>query len=70
MEGCDAVFHVAAHVVPWGKYSDFHLANVVGTQVPRSLPAVSWPLKSAQLTGCLLFIVCLRTCCALLAAPA
>lgn len=31
-EGMDTVFHVAAKVGVWGKYQDFHDANVQGTQ--------------------------------------
>jgi nucleoside-diphosphate-sugar epimerase len=31
-EGIDAVFHVAAKVVIWGKYSDFYKTNVLGTK--------------------------------------
>ncbi|MDR2982765.1 MAG: NAD-dependent epimerase/dehydratase family protein [Puniceicoccales bacterium] len=31
-QGMDAVFHVAAKAGVWGAYSDFHEANVVGTQ--------------------------------------
>ncbi len=30
--GCDAVFHVAAKAGIWGRYADYHRANVVGTQ--------------------------------------
>lgn len=30
--GCDAVFHVAAKVGLWGRYEDFHRANVEGTR--------------------------------------
>lgn len=30
--GMDTVFHVAAKVGVWGKYQDFHRANVIGTQ--------------------------------------
>lgn len=29
--GCDTVFHIAAKVGMWGKYEDFHRANVDGT---------------------------------------
>ena len=29
---CDVVFHVAAKVGLWGRYADFHQANVVGTR--------------------------------------
>lgn len=29
--GCDTVFHCAALASPWGKYEDFYLANVMGT---------------------------------------
>lgn len=29
--GCDTVFHVAAKVGMWGRYEDFHAANVSGT---------------------------------------
>ena len=32
MTGCDAVFHVGAKTGPWGKYKDFHLTNVKGTE--------------------------------------
>jgi len=32
MEGCEAVFHVAAKTGIWGKYKDFYLANVTGTE--------------------------------------
>ena len=31
-EGCDVVFHVAAKAGIWGKYADYHRANVVGTE--------------------------------------
>lgn len=31
-EGCDILFHVAAKAGIWGEYSDFHLANVTGTE--------------------------------------
>jgi len=31
-EGCQAVFHVAAKAGVWGRYEDFHRANVLGTQ--------------------------------------
>ncbi len=30
--GCDLVFHVAAKAGVWGRYADYHRANVVGTQ--------------------------------------
>ncbi len=30
--GCDIVFHVAAKAGVWGAYSDYHRANVVGTE--------------------------------------
>ena len=30
--GCDVVFHVAAKAGVWGAYSDYHRANVVGTE--------------------------------------
>ncbi len=30
--GCDVVFHVAAKAGVWGRYKEFHAANVVGTQ--------------------------------------
>lgn len=30
--GCDAVFHVAAKAGVWGAYSDYHRANVTGTE--------------------------------------
>ena len=29
---CDVVFHVAAKAGVWGRYEEFHLANVVGTE--------------------------------------
>jgi nucleoside-diphosphate-sugar epimerase len=32
MAGCDFVFHVAAKAGVWGRYADYHNANVVGTQ--------------------------------------
>ena len=32
MMGCEAVFHVAAKTGIWGKYEDFYLANVTGTE--------------------------------------
>ncbi|MBZ5859384.1 NAD-dependent epimerase/dehydratase family protein [Flavihumibacter profundi] len=32
MMGCEAVFHVAAKTGIWGKYKDFYLANVTGTE--------------------------------------
>ena len=32
MMGCEAVFHVASKVGTWGKYKDFYLANVTGTE--------------------------------------
>ena len=32
MMGCEAVFHVAAKTGIWGKYEDFYLANVKGTE--------------------------------------
>lgn len=32
MEGCEAVFHVAAKVGMWGKFEDFFLTNVKGTE--------------------------------------
>lgn len=31
VEGCDAVFHVAARPGIWGDYEDYHRANVTGT---------------------------------------
>ena len=31
MQGCEAVFHVAAKVGMWGKYEDFYRTNVTGT---------------------------------------
>lgn len=31
-EGCDLVFHVAARPGIWGRYEDYYLPNVVGTQ--------------------------------------
>ncbi len=31
-EGCDVVFHVAAKAGVWGRYEDYHRANVVGTE--------------------------------------
>jgi len=30
--GCELVFHVAAKAGVWGRYADFHTANVVGTE--------------------------------------
>lgn len=30
--GCDAVFHVAAKAGVWGRYEDYHRANVIGTE--------------------------------------
>jgi nucleoside-diphosphate-sugar epimerase len=30
--GCDVVFHVAAKAGVWGRYEDYHRANVVGTE--------------------------------------
>ena len=32
VEGCDAVFHVAAKPGIWGKYSEYHATNVIGTE--------------------------------------
>lgn len=32
VEGCDAVFHVAAKAGVWGPYEEYHRANVVGTE--------------------------------------
>jgi len=32
MMGCEAVFHVAAKTGIWGKYDDYYLANVTGTE--------------------------------------
>jgi len=32
VEGCDAVFHVAAKTGIWGKYSEYHAINVTGTR--------------------------------------
>ncbi len=32
MMGCEAVFHVAAKTGVWGKYEDFYMANVTGTE--------------------------------------
>ena len=32
VEGCDAVFHVAAKAGIWGPYRDYHASNVVGTR--------------------------------------
>lgn len=32
MTGCEAVFHVAAKTGIWGKYEDFYLTNVTGTE--------------------------------------
>jgi nucleoside-diphosphate-sugar epimerase len=32
VQGCDAVFHVAAKPGIWGDYEEYHRANVVGTQ--------------------------------------
>ena len=31
-EGCDVVFHVAAKAGIWGRYADYHRANVTGTE--------------------------------------
>ncbi|MBK8269495.1 MAG: NAD-dependent epimerase/dehydratase family protein, partial [Planctomycetes bacterium] len=31
VQGCELVFHVAAKAGIWGKYDDYHRANVVGT---------------------------------------
>ena len=31
-KGCEAVFHVAAKAGVWGRYDDYHRANVLGTQ--------------------------------------
>lgn len=31
-EGCDLIFHVAARPGIWGRYEDFHRANVLGTE--------------------------------------
>lgn len=31
-QGCDIVFHVAARAGIWGKYEEFHSANVIGTR--------------------------------------
>ena len=31
-KGCDAVFHVAAKAGVWGRYDDYHRANVIGTE--------------------------------------
>jgi nucleoside-diphosphate-sugar epimerase len=31
VEGCDAVFHVAAKAGVWGRYDDFYTSNVLGT---------------------------------------
>ncbi len=31
-DGCDVVFHVAAKAGVWGRYADYHAANVVGTE--------------------------------------
>lgn len=30
--GCEAVFHVAAKAGVWGRYDDYHRANVIGTE--------------------------------------
>src|SRR4029079_8335895 len=30
--GCEFVYHVAAKAGVWGRYDDFHKANVVGTE--------------------------------------
>lgn len=30
--GCDVVFHVAAKAGVWGRYEEYHLPNVIGTQ--------------------------------------
>ncbi len=32
VEGCDAVFHVAAKPGIWGQYSEYHATNVTGTE--------------------------------------
>lgn len=32
MDGCEAVFHVAAKTGIWGNYEDYHRTNVVGTK--------------------------------------
>lgn len=32
MAGCEAVFHVAAKAGVWGRYDDYHRANVIGTE--------------------------------------
>lgn len=32
VEGCDAVFHVAAKAGVWGPYAEYHAANVLGTE--------------------------------------
>lgn len=32
VEGCDGVFHVAAHIDLWGPYDEFHQTNVDGTR--------------------------------------
>ena len=32
VEGCDAVFHVAAKPGIWGKYSEYHATNITGTE--------------------------------------
>ena len=32
VQGCDAVFHVAAKPGIWGDYEDYHRTNVIGTQ--------------------------------------
>jgi nucleoside-diphosphate-sugar epimerase len=32
MRGCDLVFHVAAKAGVWGKYEEYHQANVTGTE--------------------------------------
>ena len=31
-EGCDTIFHVAAKAGIWGRYPDYHLTNVTGTE--------------------------------------
>ena len=31
-EGCDIIYHVAARAGIWGRWSDFHRPNVIGTQ--------------------------------------
>src|SRR5438552_2062082 len=32
MAGCNVVFHSAAHVADWGRFEDFYVTNVTGTE--------------------------------------